>query len=184
MATIKRLIEKQNELLTQALTDFKGMGMSLKELKEQLASLDNEVRAQNKSIYTLARVHTEVIRGIIFATGLNEDNGDKLEKGIKAGNEAHNRIQKDEPEMTPEADLFSEAEAEPKPKRKKAVAPSPKMRQMRSWAKHYGWTQREFRWGMVMCEIIGKDGGDDIGTCWLTPEEAQTINERLQGFTR
>lgn len=82
-----------------------------------------------------------------------------------------------EPALEAEETLFSELEK--KKRNKRLVAPHPGMKQLRSWALHYGMTQREFSWGMSRLGYpIRKSEGArnrDIGSCWLSPDEAKRI---------
>lgn len=80
-----------------------------------------------------------------------------------------------EPALEAEETLFSELEK--KKRGKRLVAPHPGMKQLRSWALHYGMTQREFSWGMSRLgyPIRKSEGGRDKGSCWLYPYEAERI---------
>lgn len=82
---------------------------------------------------------------------------------------------KAEPALEAEETLFSELEK--KKRNKRLVAPHPGMKQLRSWALHYGMTQREFSWGMSRLgyPIRKSEGGRDKGSCWLYPYEAERI---------
>lgn len=171
-------IEALQKLLHGWATDFEDFGKRLKNTEEYVS------------------MQTDSIAAVILACGLREGNKfmdaseqikrerEKLSQIIakaRAKYEAPKveKIEATKPEAEPaleaEETLFSELEK--KKRGKRLVAPHPGMKQLRSWALHYGMTQREFSWGMSRLgyPIRKSEGGRDKGSCWLYPDEAKRI---------
>lgn len=170
---------------TEGLIARNGYSAALANLEKHLKDVEEYVGMQ-----------TDSIAAIILACGLREEN---------KFNKAHEQIEREradlkkmidqakgkyeapkvekieatmpeaEPALEAEETLFSELEK--KKRNKRLVAPHPGMKQLRSWALHYGMTQREFSWGMSRLgyPIRKSEGGRDKGSCWLYPEEAKRI---------
>lgn len=157
-----------------------------------LANLEKHL----KDIEEYVSMQTDSIAAIILACGLREGNKfvdaydqikrerADLKKMIDQTKEKYEapkveKIEATKPEAEPaleaEETLFSELEK--KKRGKRLVAPHPGMKQLRSWALHYGMTQREFSWGMSRLgyPIRKSEGGRDKGSCWLYPYEAERI---------
>lgn len=161
-------------------------------LADALANLEKRL----KNTEEFVGVQTDSIAAVILACGLREGNKfmdaseqikrekEKLSQIIakaRAKYEAPKveKIEATKPEAEPaleaEETLFSDLEK--KKRNKRLVAPHPGMKQLRSWALHYGMTQREFSWGMSRLgyPIRKSEGGRDKGSCWLYPDEAERI---------
>lgn len=154
---------------------------------------DFEKRLKNTEEYV--GMQTDSIAAIILACGLREGKFNKaheqiereradLKKMIDQAKGKYEAPKVEKIEATkPEAEPALEAEEtlfsglEKKKRNKRLVAPHPGMKQLRSWALHYGMTQREFSWGMSRLgyPIRKSEGGRDKGSCWLYPDEAERI---------
>lgn len=157
-----------------------------------LANLEKHL----KDIEEYVSMQTDAIAAVILACGLREGNKfvdaydqikreradlKKMIDQAKGKYEAPKveKIEATKPEAEPaleaEETLFSELEK--KKRNKRLMAPHPGMKQLRSWALHYGMTQREFSWGMSRLgyPIRKSEGGRDKGSCWLYPYEAERI---------
>lgn len=73
-----------------------------------------------------------------------------------------------------------------KEERKRQKPPQEGMKQLQTWAKHYGIALRDFNLGRKVCGIPKRESERDKRPqyAWLTPEEAEEINRLLTGITR
>ena len=166
---------------TEVLKTRNAFDNALANLDKRAEHLEEVASISNTFLYGLMQVLGVTDSQREIASRIAKERYEALKKGdwetiINQSKEKY-EAPKAEPALEAEETLFSELEK--KKRNKRLVAPHPGMKQLRSWALHYGMTQREFSWGMSRLGYpIRKSEGArnrDIGSCWLSPDEAERI---------